>query len=113
MALPFELLSRVERELERVCREQDPMAAGYAVEDMASRCRYEIGPVHAVAWITRTEPEVRLLTVVEVVFPDKPAPDAAASSPPSPIPAAQETGRPSLPVRTVYPRRPAPEPAGI
>lgn len=69
-SLPYEILSRVETHLERICRDHDPMRIGQPVDGVLTRRRYLIEPVYVVAWITWVEPILRLLTVVEIVFPD-------------------------------------------
>jgi hypothetical protein len=123
-ALSFDVLSKVERELERICREEDPMGLGWAEEAMPSRRRYEIGPVHVVAWVTLIEPDMRLLTVVEVVFPDEPVPDETPSQTPlppqpehPPTPPEQEpaegTGLRRKPRRILYPLRQTKLPAEV
>lgn len=73
-ALPFEVMSRVESTLERICREHDPMRMGSPVYDIQSRRRYRIDPVQVIAWITCIEPLVHVFTVVEIVFPDQVVP---------------------------------------
>lgn len=124
-ALPFDVLSQVEGSLERICREQDPLDAGHTVEDMPSRCRYEIGPVHVVAWVTCIEPDMRLLTVVEIVFPDEvvlerdippqpPEPPLIPPMPPQPPSVPEPAPEPKVkPRRILYPRRRDPVPAEV
>lgn len=122
--LPFDVLSRVEGALDRLCREDDPMELGHAEEGMPSRRRYEVDPVHVIAWVTSIEPDMRLLTVVEIVFPDQPvseevAPPTPCEPPPMPLqpPAASAPELPSEPKakprRILYPRRRPSVPAEV
>lgn len=79
--LPFEGISQVEKGLERICRDQDPLHTGCPT-DLPSRRRYQVDQVYVVAWVTRVDPVVRLLTVVEIISPDK------TSTPSKPAPLA-------------------------
>jgi hypothetical protein len=124
-ALSFEVLSGVERELERICQQEDPMRLGHAEEDIPDRRRYEITPVHVIAWVTSIEPDTRLLTVVEILFPDEtatnssPAPSSDVpprpESPPSAPAQEPEAGTEPKrkPRRILYPRRHMPVPAEV
>jgi hypothetical protein len=120
--LSFEILSQVEGELERICREEDPGNLGSAEEAVPDRRSYEIGPVQAVAWITRIEPDTRLLTVVEIVFPDKPVQEETPQPvvPPQPEYLPQLQGVPEQPGeprrrprRILYPLRQLQAPAEV
>lgn len=102
-ALPFDLLSQVEGELERICQRADPRETGEAEEGISCRRRYAIGPVCAVAWVTFIEPDTRLLTVVEILFPDQPTTEEEAEVPPVP-PMPQHPPTAQIPVVPQKPR---------
>jgi len=101
------------------------MRLGHAEEDIPDRRRYEIAPVHVIAWVTFIEPDTRLLTVVEILFPDETAtnspPGPSSDAPPRPEgpPPVPEQGREAgaepkrKPRRILYPRRPMPVPAEV